>query len=70
MEPFGLLQLLDALLPKSDKGEENRAPSAPSRTPDPAEPQIVETPTAQKPNACVEFFERHEKRANRNAHRE
>ncbi len=57
METFGLLQLLNTLLPKNPQEEEKTTPS-PAET-SPAPPPV----NAEKPNACAQFFERHEHRA-------
>ncbi len=59
MEPFGLMQLLSNLLPKPAEKSEEPAPSAPP-TPPPDAPVLEE-----KPNACVGFFEAHNRRAGR-----
>ncbi len=58
MEPFGLLRLLNDLLPKPPEKTEEKEPKEPA-------PPPQSTEKAEKPNACLAFFEAHEQRANR-----
>ncbi len=57
METFGLMQLLNTLLPKAPQEEEKTEPSATDASP-PSPPAFSETP-----NACADFFARHEAQA-------
>ena len=66
MEPFGLFNLLSALLPQTEQNAQPRssAPLKPEAAP--TEPQENEEPTPAPPspsvNPCTEFLEAHEKR--------
>ncbi len=55
METFGLMQLLSTLLPAAAKTEEKSEESAPPP------PAVVEPQTTEKTNACLQFFERHDR---------
>ncbi len=60
MEGFGLFDLLNSMLTtpqKNNSSEEEKA--SPTK-----EPQTQET-VPPKPNACVDFFEAHERRSRR-----
>ncbi len=56
METFGLMQLLNALLPKGEQKEEPTSPPEAEKAPS-------LPPEREKPNACAQFFERHDHRA-------
>ncbi len=59
MEPFGLFQLLNSLLPKSTEGTEENAESVQKKE-EKSEPTTSPVPT---PNVCLSFFEAHDRRA-------
>ncbi len=62
MEPFGLFQLLNSLLPKAPQTEEKTEPATPVAAPS----APAEEPPKAPPNACLDFFERHERMRRRN----
>ncbi len=58
METFGLMQLLNTLLPKAAV-EEKKTEETERENP----PSVEVEKGAEKPNACAQFFERHDHRA-------
>ncbi len=60
MEPFGLFQLLNSLLPKPASASEEGGETPPPKE-EKTQPPIESPPPA--PNACLGFFEAHDRRA-------
>ncbi len=62
MEVFGLIKMLNSLLPKGENSAEEtgNAPPPPASEPTPPLP-----PPTEKPNACLDFFNAHERRRKR-----
>ncbi len=61
MEPFGVFSLLKSMLtnpPSESKKREDSPP--PSKAPSAEEPPL---PPQEKPNACLGFFEAHDRRS-------